>query len=294
MTQPHIQPWSTVLTIPTDEGPVWFKACGPGTAHEVRLYPCLARWAAPHVLSPLAVDVERAWLLLPDGGVRLRDRVAGEPGIEDWERILPVYGQLQRRLEPRVPELLRVGVPDQRPATMPRHRAALLGDPGVELAKDDRARLAAAGPEYAARCAELATDGIAPTLQHDDLHDGNVLVDGTVDRIFDWGDAAVAHPFGTMLVTMRSIASRGGPGTDRAVLARLRDAYLEPWTDRHARSALNRSVDNAVRVATVGRALAWQRALSGIPRRELGEDSEAVPGWLRESLVPDPLDLGAS
>ncbi len=120
-----------------------------------------------------------------------------------------------------------------------------------------------------------------------------MLVDGTLDRIFDWGDAAVAHPFGTMLATMRSIASRGGSGGDRTVLARLRDAYLEPWTDRHARPTLIRSVDNAVRVATVGRALAWQRALSGIPRQELGEDAEAVPGWLLESLAPDPLDVHA-
>ena len=35
--QSHVRPWSTVLRIPTDRGPVWCKAAGPGTAHEVRL-----------------------------------------------------------------------------------------------------------------------------------------------------------------------------------------------------------------------------------------------------------------
>ncbi|MBA3236373.1 MAG: aminoglycoside phosphotransferase family protein [Chloroflexi bacterium] len=283
-----------MLTIPTTDGTVWFKACGPGTAHEARLYPSLARWAAPHVLEPIAVDAERAWLLLPDGGVRLRDRVAGGPGIEAWQRILPIYAELQRRLETRVPEMLGLGVPDQHPATMPGYRAALIEDSAVGLAEDDRRRLIDADAEYLTRCKDLAADGIAPTVQHDDLHAGNVLVDGGLDRIFDWGDAAVAHPFGTMLVTLRSIASRGGHGTDPTGLERLRDAYLEPWTDRHARPALVRSVDNAVHVATIGRALAWRRALSGIPRDELGEDAEAVPGWLLESLAEDPLDLEAS
>ena len=286
--QPHVRPWSTVMTVPTNGGPAWFKAAGPGTAYEVRLYDPLVRWANPYVLAPLAADVERAWLLLPDGGPRLRDRLGGGPGAEHWERILPEYASVQRRFEPHVADLLALGVPDLRPISMPAHLAGLIEDPDTGLAETDRARLRAFQPRYAELCTELVAGGIAPTIQHDDLHDGNVFVGEAGDRIFDWGDTAVAHPFGTLLVTLRSIASRGGGG-DPGVQARLRDAYLEPWTDTYPRDGLAAVVMTAIRVAAVGRALAWQRAFSGVAPGDRGEHAGAVGEWLLELLEPDLL-----
>jgi hypothetical protein len=285
--QPHLRPWSTILKIPTDEGLVWFKAAGPGTAYEVALYGPLARWASPYVLTPLALDIDRSWLLLPDGGARLRDRVEGGPGIDHWLRILPEYADLQRRLEPRVADLLHLGVPDLRPSSMPARLAALIEEPTVGLTDAHRDRLRALEPSYAERCSWLAASGVGPTIQHDDLHDGNVFVGEAGDRIFDWGDAVVAHPFGTLLATLRSIASRAGEGRDPATQARLVDAYLEPWTDRHSRAELDATVVAAIRVATVGRALAWQRALAGVPPHRHGDYAGAVADWLLELSEPN-------
>jgi aminoglycoside phosphotransferase (APT) family kinase protein len=142
-------------------------------------------------------------------------------------------------------------------------------------------------PTYTDLCAGLAPGDIESTIQHDDLHDGNVFVGEAGDRIFDWGDAAVAHPFGTLLATLRSIASRTGDGAEPAVQARLRDAYLEPWTDRHSRVDLAAHVAAALRVATVGRALAWQRALSGVPPHQHGEYAGAVRDWILELFEPN-------
>jgi Ser/Thr protein kinase RdoA (MazF antagonist) len=146
-------------------------------------------------------------------------------------------------------------------------------------------------PEFRTWCARLADSGVQPSLQHDDLHDGNVFVgpagtegaDG--DRIFDWGDAVVAHPFGTLLATLRSIASRDA-SLGRAQLLRLRDAYLEPWTDEQPRATLNETVGTALRVGAVGRAFAWERALSGVPPPAHGEYAGAVGEWLLELFEP--------
>src|SRR5690349_3614250 len=71
--QPRVQSWATVLRAETNRGVVWLKACGPGTAFEVPLYPLLHRLAPDRVLTPIAVDVERSWLLLPDGGPTMKD-----------------------------------------------------------------------------------------------------------------------------------------------------------------------------------------------------------------------------
>src|SRR5436309_3521221 len=66
--------------------------------------------------------------------------------------------------------------------------ALLLGRPeGVTPAERDRLR--ALIPEFARACSELAAYGIPETLQHDDLHDGNVFVRDGAYVFFDWGDS---------------------------------------------------------------------------------------------------------
>src|SRR5437016_788663 len=66
--QPHVRPWSTVLRVPTSRGDVWFKAALPGLGHDVGVTAVLARLRPDIVLAPIAVDLDRGWMLLPDGG----------------------------------------------------------------------------------------------------------------------------------------------------------------------------------------------------------------------------------
>lgn len=266
----RVRPWSSCWRVPTADGVVWLKANAPGTAYEAQLYRTLVEAGAPHVLTPLAVDAERGWLLLPDGGPTLRTHLDRDPDPSRWEQLLPKYAQLQRHLEDRV----LPGVPDCRPGRMP----ALLDELLTNLPVEHRDELEALRPRYAEWCEELATSGISATVQHDDLHDGNVF---STDVVFDWGDAALAFPFSTMLVTLRSVRSRW-PDLD---LVRLRDAYLEPWTDTHSRAELELLTLLATRVGKVGRAAAWQRALIDVP--DPGEHAEAAPGWLEELLEED-------
>jgi hypothetical protein len=288
--QPHLRPWSTALSVPTDSGLVWFKAGGPGNAYEAGLLDLLDRWGTAHVLAPMAVDAGRGWLLLPDGGTRLRETLDGG-SLEPWTRILGEWGAVQRELAAKVADLLAAGVPDRRPETMAGQLEALIDDPVAALDAVARDHLLALVPTYAAWCEELTELGVEPSLQHDDLHDGNVFVGPAGDRVFDWGDSSVAHPFGTLLVTFRSIASRGlgDASAERRALLRLRDAYLEPWTNHHTRAELTAAVPLAMRVAIVGRSLSWKDALSGIPPEEHGPWTDNVGGWLLDLFEPTPL-----
>jgi hypothetical protein len=64
----------------------------------------------------------------------------------------------------------------------------------------------------------------------------------------------------------------------------LRDVYLEAWRDYGALDDLRAAADLAVRVATPARALTWYRILAAVPEAQRAEDTDAVPGWLREFL----------
>jgi hypothetical protein len=274
-----IRPWSHVAQITSDRGDFWFKASLGDTAYEPALIRLLGTLAPAHIVVPLAVETGQGWSLSPHGGEILRD-AHSDFDVAAWERMLREYGRLQRDLTPHVPDLLAAGTPDQRPQTMPGHLSALLD-------RHDNPAVRAAEPTIAQACEELAAAPIEPTLQHDDLHDGNVLVEDDRFAFFDWGDASVAHPFGTLLVTLRVAASKTGVQAGDPLLARLRRAYLEPWTDEHSIADLERWAFLAMQTAKVGRALSWQRALVNANEAELQEWGDAVSGWLEEITGPD-------
>ena len=163
---------------------MWLKATGPEVAFEVGLYELLVRVAPERVLTPLATDAARGWLLLPDGGPTLADR-----GI-DIAAALPVYARLQLDLAPHVEELLALGVADMRPAAMP----ARFDEALAAIGGDDR--LAALRPAVAEWCERLVASPVPASIDHNDFHGFNILAG---ERFYDWGDAVVAHPFASML-----------------------------------------------------------------------------------------------
>jgi hypothetical protein len=293
-------PWSTVIEVPTSDGPVWFKANARGMHQEAALYEVLVRRAPGHVLRPLAVDAARGWLLLPDGGRTLRDVEGARTDLDAWQRMLVEYADLQRSMEPHVEEMYAAGLVDATPAALPAMRDALLADPslllldtGVGLTSAERDALVAHAPAYAAQCRDLAAYGVPATLQHDDLHDHNVFAPATPGgplRVFDWGDAVVGQPFGTLLVSLRFVASllELAPAADE--LLRLRDAYLEVWTADFDRADLVEAARLAVRVGAVSRADCFRRAVLEWDRGYRTIFDEGVPSWLREQRGPTPLD----
>jgi hypothetical protein len=68
---------------------VWLKAAGPESAFEVALYQLLERVAPERVLAPIAADPGRGWIVLPDGGVTLGERLDELDLVEAMVAVLP-------------------------------------------------------------------------------------------------------------------------------------------------------------------------------------------------------------
>jgi Ser/Thr protein kinase RdoA (MazF antagonist) len=188
--------------------------------------------------------------------------------------------------------MIALGVPDQRPQRLTALTTALVEDPALDLEPSQRDRLRATLGQYEGWCARLASSGIPASLNHDDLHDGNVLVGEGADRalrFFDWGDSAVAFPFTTLLVTLRVFADRFGLSADDARVLRVRDAYLDAYDDELDRAEIRELAQLATWTGKPGRALSWRRALTMANPLELAEHGDTVSGWLEELLSPGPL-----
>ncbi len=260
--QPHVRGWSTVLRVPTGDGDVWFKANMPALAREAAIVSVLVRRAPALVPELLATDLERGWMLQADGGTRLR-----ESGLDAgcWEEILPLYAELQLDLAVEREELLAAGAPDRRLATLPALYEQLVAEEAEELR--------ALTPRVAELCGELAGLGLPETIQHDDLHDGQIFVRDGHYRFFDWAEACVSHPFFTMTVTL-------APG-----LERFRDAYLEPWTRIAPRGELETAFPTALVLGGICRAVTWRKVVDEMPEPYAAEWADAVPGRLRALLA---------
>ncbi|NIK55176.1 phosphotransferase [Kribbella shirazensis] len=246
----RVRPWSVIVRVDA-ESAVWFKAASPGSAFEAGLTEALARWTPEHVLRPYAVDAARGWSLLPSGGPLWRSM---PPGPREWEEALTQYADFQRALMPRVEEMLRLGVPDARVAVLPAVFDAVAENRTLDAA--DRERLLAFRPRLVEWCVELAAIGVPDSLDHADLHDGQILVAGAGRyTFFDWGDANVGHPFFSLLVAADRAAELHGPD----VAARLEDAYLEAWTGSWTLRELRRAAELARRLSQLTRAGSWGR-----------------------------------
>ncbi|MGX1025941.1 hypothetical protein RKD37_000698 [Streptomyces ambofaciens] len=252
----RLRPWSVLLRLCVGQGDaVWFKANPPGSAFEGALTAALARWVPGHVLEPLAVDTGRGWSLLPDGGPLFRDVLAREtvtPGA--WEELLRQYAAMQHALTSRAGDIEHLGVPAVPADALPGVLDRLDASP---LPSRDRAALRELRPRLLDWCAELTALGVPDSLDHADLHDGQLFrpAPGRF-TFFDWGDAVVAHPFSSLAVPARRAAEHHGTH----VLPRLRDAYLEPWTGTgRTPGQLRRAVGLAWRLSALNRAAAYGR-----------------------------------
>ena len=254
-TQPHVRPWSTVLRLPTADGPVWFKANTPALRHEVAVVERAAARVPERVPSLLASDAERGWMLMADAGERLREVVVAEQSLERWHDVLSGVADLHHGLEPDVDDLLAAGVPDLRLAGLAEQYAALVDRIDVDP------RFVAATSRVRDLVDELASYDVTETVQHDDLHDGQVFVKDGRNLVLDWGDAVVSHPFFTLSVTLE-----GGLawGLDDVEHSEDIAPYIETYLARYApdRPELRDAVPAALRLGWVARALN-QADLSG-------------------------------
>lgn len=131
-------------------------------------------------------------------------------------------------------------------------------------------------------CEEMV--GIFPdTLDHGDLHSGNVFVEDNSFRFFDWGDASITHPFLSIRVFWNSLYELLEEDTDENWMMKIsefRPTYLDMWKDYAPLNVLKRQLFLAEQVGCVYRALSWYLYIT--PYRTDKDESYNKPAqWLK-------------
>ena len=287
--------WSAVARIPVVGGDVWFKQNAPRGGFEPALLAALARWR-PQDESPLiAVDTDRRWSLNHDVGERLDGLLKRDPDVRHLHTPLRRYARLQRELAAHAEELLAIGVPDGRPEHIEEMLDDVLGCAPSGLIDDAVLRhVEAKRPELRAHAQELAAFGVPATIDHQDLHPGNILGDGVDSRLFDWGDSTIGCPFGSILVVLRALPAFAPVDRADPEVKLLREVYLEPWRADDALglsdAELRRAVELALQLTMVMRAHTWTRTLPSFRRSP--QPWSQVATWLGRIGCEDPVTVG--
>nr|WP_239062417.1 aminoglycoside phosphotransferase family protein [Streptomyces sp. SID13031] len=288
----QVRSWglSNVLRCPTTKGDVYFKALAHSStirparadalpllfAHEPLLLQRLSEARPGEVPAPLAIDEERAWMLLPDLGPAL----AREPDVSLWIDSLRGHARLQRSFADEADRLLSFSCVDRRLTVLDRELDRLFGpNPATErLEPAERAKLPQRADQLREAISELAAIGVPETLLHGDLHPRNLAVrDGKV-LAFDWTDAAVSHPF-LDLVTF--VEKRSPISTD----PRLKDAYLAEWETYASPASLCRALELAEELGALHQTMTSLHLSDHVSGPSAEAMVRGATGWLRGLLT---------
>jgi len=281
-------PWSVVYSVPTNNGNYYFKALCPVLGYEPPLTRQLSVWQPDLIQPVLEIEQSRGWMLMPDGGSTLRQILEQNLSLNYWKKILPAYARFQQSMIPHQQDLLALGVHDRRLQILPGlaqklaadRNAMCIGQPDG-LSPAEYESFVGILPKLQTLCDMLAQFNIPETLQHDDFHDGNIFVVQNDLKFFDWAESFIAHPFFTLVVTLRSIAYRFELDENAPELHELEDLYLREWQEYAALDHLHKAFDLAMILGRINRALTWHMVVSSLPEPHRSKNADAVPGWLQ-------------
>jgi aminoglycoside phosphotransferase (APT) family kinase protein len=234
--------------------------------------------------------------LLGDAGAPLREVRRGVEEVNAFGALLPRFAQMQITSLSSVPHLLQMGLPDRRLQRLPDLLQSLLSVEASVVGRDveawdslrEEARQSL--PRLRQICDEMSASEVAAALDHGDLHQGNVLVQGDEICLGDWGDACITHPFCSMLLTLETALSNIAPEKKETWATVLCNAYLKPWQALRPREALQRDFERAMWVAHVVRALNFAHMFQGADEVMLARwrpmIAERLEMWVSQDTPP--------
>ncbi|MFF1818842.1 hypothetical protein ACFVWG_16185 [Kribbella sp. NPDC058245] len=271
--------WSVVRCYETAEGLVWFKENNPGHLFEAGLVAELARLAPDEVILPLAVDVERGWLLTADHGTTLsRADVADQRTrcvvVEALARLQnAVRGQLGP--QPGMVTLAPADAGDRVRAIAREWAGQPPGHP-LRLEADELHQAEAAADVLDRTVAHL---NVPLGLELNDVYAANIFAAGP--RFFDFGNAIWGHPAVSLHSFLTSVVEWTGVPLSQAHRDELYDVYLTVAGGRRDDVVATEVLER------VHRLVAWVRLIPYADRVELRSRAK-IPRTYLAGICGDP------
>lgn len=239
-----VKVWSlaAVLRIPArtggDPAEFWFKATCTGFRTEPTLTAAIRRFAPDHTPHLLAVDQERAWMLMTP--LPAQD----PPPVREWApQVAETLARVQVDALAHLDELRTAGLPDRG-----LHQTLVWLDTVMESSVElplmtelQRTRARDLKPWLSEKVRQIFGLGIPLTLVHGDLHLGNTAPSAQGPLLYDWTDACLSHPW----FDVRHLAASAGGEVEEEQRAQVMDgvrrAHARQWQQACPSADLDRA-----------------------------------------------------
>jgi hypothetical protein len=272
----QVKTWnlSSILRLPTADGPVWCKSAPPFFAHEGPIIAAVARRHPRLVPRLLGHDAGTGTVLMAD-----------VPGEDQWQAPAPRLAEmveavvdLQAEWAGRDDDLLALGLPDWRGPALTSGLTALLrrADVRRELDPAELGGVDALADRVPGLVGALAGCGLPDTLVHGDLHPGNWRYGPGGLLLLDWGDSGVGNP----LLDLPAFLER----VPADLLDDVRGGWLRRWRERRPAADVERAASLVGPLAALRQALIYRNFLDRIEPDEHVYHRADPAWWIRRAV----------
>jgi aminoglycoside phosphotransferase (APT) family kinase protein len=153
------------------------------------------------------------------------------------------------------------------------------------ISDEEYQRLHDVADVFAQKCAELASYAVPETIQHGDLHDGNIFYNDGSYVFYDWGDCSISHPFFSLRTAYVSIENRFNLAEGALEFQPLTQAYVRAWREFETEERLTAAAGLAEELRAIGSLLSWYEVVERLEGEEQTKYAHAIPSLAQEFLA---------
>ncbi|MHB9132381.1 MAG: phosphotransferase family protein [Armatimonadota bacterium] len=221
-----------VMRVQTTQGTCYVKTEPRIFSREIPIMAVLSSWNLSGIPQPVFLEETARWMVTSevDGPT-----LAEIDDVTVWESALRHYARLQQAALPHLASMRETDLfYDHRPATVACEldRIAdeldvlLAGHPDT-LSPEEYQAFRRCIPPAQALCEKIAVSPVPNTLEHGDLHPGNIRITADGPVILDWAWSSIAPPFHSLALLLHE---KRLPAKLQPLRMQLRDVYLQEWT----------------------------------------------------------------
>ncbi|HAT8180729.1 TPA: phosphotransferase, partial [Legionella pneumophila] len=232
-------------------------------------------------------------LMLSCGDETLRNLFKEKIDLEMLKSGISNYTKIQRAVENKLPQLIRLGIPDWRLEKISslydqliQQEELLISD---GLSKNEITLLNKAHEICINLCESLSKYQISETINHCDFHENNMVLNQNTGNIslIDWGETVIAHPFFSLNGCLWNMTYFYQIKQTDKIYGTLQRQCVTPWLDLHDETALLDALKIANQLNGVFAALSYKRiydATMAQPQTVQQEHPGSIAGCLRSFL----------
>lgn len=226
-------PWSKVYQFSTSQGFIYFKQMAPIFSIETTVLEILTTISSENIPKVIATNSAlNCFLMFPAGNV-LRNELKNHYQIELVSEVFKAYTKLQKAAIEIVPAFLKAKIQDWRLEQLPHLYLQLMSNEDMLISdgitKAEIESLKKLHHKFTAWCSQLSEYAIPETIEHNDFHDNNILIENQHITINDWGDTTISHPLFSLASWLNSASRHHGIKETDQQYSLIKNAYLENW-----------------------------------------------------------------